>query len=438
MNTKVYNIVLISILLLIGSSSIGFAQLKVTGEIRPRTEFRNGFKRMTNASTDPVLFVEQRSRIYLDYAMDRFKFKFAIQDVRLWGNYDQIQKSDPAMTSLNFGWGEYAMTKKSFIKVGRMMLSYDNERFLGGLEWAQQGRRHDGVLYKYVNDSLGIQFHAGVTYNESSIPNTEPGKLEDTYYEKSNNKTMQFAWFHKDFGESGLSLLIHNDGREAFDSTGIKFMQTYALIGNKKLGGINLNGEFYYQGGKDALKRSVSAYFVSLNADIKAGGVPINFGVDLASGTKATETEKNNSWNPLYGTNHKFYGFMDYFYVGNDHRQGATTAGLNDIFVKSVFKTGEKSKLITHAHYFLSPVDVINPEVTSENLDKALGFEIDLVYNLQVNSFINFQLGYSQMFGTDALEAIKRVPNGGFVGDKSQINNWAWAMLTFKPVLFKN
>ena len=58
--------------------------------------------------------------------------------------------------------------------------------------------------------------------------------------------------------------------------------------------------------------------------------------------------------------------------------------------------------------------------------EKALlAGEFDLVYTAVLTKNVKFNLGYSHMFATDAMEAIK----GG--GDKSTLNNWAWAMIAW-------
>lgn len=41
------------------------AQLEISAEIRPRTEFRNGFKSLNSKGEHPALFTEQRSRLNL-------------------------------------------------------------------------------------------------------------------------------------------------------------------------------------------------------------------------------------------------------------------------------------------------------------------------------------------------------------------------------------
>ena len=123
---------------------------------------------------------------------------------------------------------------------------------------------------------------------------------------------------------------------------------------------------------------------------------------------------------------------MDYFYVGNYHGQagGGRTSGLIDVHLKTNFKLGEKSHLGANIHYFASPVKIYEGFGTAgDTFGASLGAELDLVYTLNLAQNVKFNLGYSQMFGTNAMEAIKG-------GDRSAFNNWAWAMIAFKPKLF--
>jgi hypothetical protein len=43
-------------------------------------------------------------------------------------------------------------------------------------------------------------------------------------------------------------------------------------------------------------------------------------GFELLSGTDLQEPDKNSAFTPWFGTNHRFNGHMDYFYVGNHHQ----------------------------------------------------------------------------------------------------------------------
>lgn len=400
------------------------AQFQLSGEIRPRAEFRNGFKSLNTAAKDPALFIEQRSRINFGYNKDKIGFKMSVQDIRTWGNTAQIYKEDPSLFNVFEAYGEYRFNPKWSVKIGRQALNYDNERFLGTLDWAQQGRSHDLALFHF-KDSTGFILDGGLAFNQNI--GSEPTKLSSTFYNGvANYKTMQFLWFHKDYKAGKISLLLLNDGRQKPDST-TAFKQTYGLYAEQKLGSVLLHEEAFYQGGKTAASKKVDAFMLSFSAALPKAFASPELGIDYLSGTKTNSLEEN-AFDPAFGTNHKFYGYMDYFYVGNPHNQNGKTSGLIDIYLNTKLKTGKKSLVILNVHQFNSPVDVFSG---TEKLSSSLGQEIDLVYNLNVHPVVNFKLGYSQLFSTKSMEAIKGVVNKG-------PNQWAWTMIAFTPTFLNN
>lgn len=422
---------LLLLLLMLLQITIVKAQFTLTGEIRPRVEYRNGFKTIGRTSDEPAAFVEQRSRLYFEYKKDKIRFNLTLQDVRIWGNTSQIFKEDPALNNVYEAWGEYYISEAFSIKAGRQALNYDNARFLGDLAWAQQARSHDALLFKYENKS-GFKTHLGGAFNQN-VP-FEPSQLSGTFYSGVNNyKTMQFLWLHKDFDKvAKLSALIFNDGRQTIKNAGTpnadtttSFRQTYGLLGSTKLGNIKLEGEFYYQGGQNVAGIDVDAYLGSFSATYKTKLTPLTIGFDYVSGTNqnasGSVSGKDNSFNPLYGTNHKFYGLMDYFYVGN----GFSNVGLIDIFLKTKFKLSKKTALIAHYHHFESEATIPGQE------SRTLGDEIDLILNWNLAKGANLKVGYSQMFASDAMGVIK-----GRTANTNDFNNWAWVMFTIKPILF--
>ena len=204
------------------------------------------------------------------------------------------------------------------------------------------------------------------------------------------------------------------------------FRQTYGVIGIKQFDNIRAHAEVYYQGGKNGGGQQVSAFLAAAHVTFATSLTPLTVGVDYLSGSGPDAT-RDNAFNPLYGTNHGFYGLMDYFYVGNSH----SNKGLTDIFVKTNFTVTEKSKLAAHLHYFLSGAGIENPSNPGENLSSSLGTEIDLVYVIKLHPAVTWHIGYSQMFSSNSMVEIK-----GGNGDNTAFTNWAWSMLTFKPTLF--
>ena len=420
-----------------------YAQFSVTAEVRPRFEYRNGFKTLRPENNfKAASFVEQRTRVYFDYQKEKLHLHIALQDIRMWGNHNQIYKADPALTNVFEAYATYEISPNWYVKVGRQALSYDTQRFMGGLDWAQQGRSHDAVLIRYKNEN-GIKIDGAIAFNNSG---NEPAFLNayPTPYTLGNYKNMQMIHVSKKYEKAYVSLIFQNDGRQVIPvdttvETSVQYRQTYGVVANGWLSKqFGLAGEFYYQGGINGNGQTVNALFANLQMTFKTDLTPITLGGDYASGTELTDAGKDNAWNPLYGTNHKWYGFMDYFYVGNGHGQGGRTTGLIDLYLKTNFKLADKQTLAVHGHYFMSPVSIYDTRTFLPNtveLSSGLGVELDLVYKFVVQKDFNIQVGYSQMFATASMEAIK---NSGIMDGRASAttNNWAFVMLQFKPQLF--
>ena len=78
---------LIAVLILMAAQS--YAQLTISGELRPRAEYRNGYKTLTPNDVDAALFVSQRTRLNTKYITDDYTFFLSFQDVRVWGDVKQ-------------------------------------------------------------------------------------------------------------------------------------------------------------------------------------------------------------------------------------------------------------------------------------------------------------------------------------------------------------
>ena len=415
MKKRLLPILLLGGVMLVQNAS---AQFTLDGEINTRTELRNGFKRPILDSQNPALFTEQRSRLYFGYMEGAMELKITLQDVRIWGAVDQIFKSDPTLSNVNEAWGKYKFGK-SAVKIGRQELNYDRSRFLGSLAWALQSRSHDVALYQYADDSTGVKLDVGVAFNQDA--NTpEFRKLTSTFYSGVGNyKSMQYAWFNKKLSGGSLSLLAHNSTMQTgtVDTSSVTNVQTMGgLFKTKVSDKVGILIESYYQsnflGGSD-----VSALYVGLEASLKASDkASFILGGEYMTGEDGTGTSFN-AFNPAYGTNHAFNGFMDYFYVGNPHGN----VGLINPYLKSTFVVSPKSKLLAHLHGFMSQVDIG---------DNFLGSELDLVFVTKLAPSVVFKLGTSHISVTDSMKGIKGIAN---VDDAASLNTWSWAQIVFTP-----
>lgn len=399
-------------------------EFSLDADLRQRFEYRHGFITLFPDDADLAAFVRQRARLNFNYNSEKLKVFIAIQDLSTWGDTRQIFPSDGNDSFMLFqAWAELTLNENWSTKLGRQVIAYDDQRIFGGLDWAMQGRFHDAALLKYKK--AGVQFDLGFAFSqqgESVIGTTYnvPGFF--TY------KAMQYGYFKKSLEKSSLSLLALNTGFQRFDNStpavadGVYYTQTVGSYFTFPVGAVNFSGSAYYQFG-DAypVDESLSAYQVALNATYKAGSTILGVGAELLSGSDQVSTDRK-SFFPLYGTNHKFNGFMDYFYVGNH----ANNVGLNDFHAKAVFKTGETSSLLVKGHYFSS-----NGKLASD-ADSYLGTELDLVYTQPLVKNVKLKLGYSHMFASESMSLIK----GGTTSDNT--NNWGWAMLIINPNLFNH
>ncbi|MFY0627899.1 MAG: hypothetical protein JXR07_16490 [Reichenbachiella sp.] len=413
------NLLLVLTLCLLSFQGIS-QEFTLTGEVNARPEFRNGFKKPILDGQDPAFFTEQRTRLYFNLKDDKYEVQITLQDVRTWGATRQIYKEDNAMFGVVDAWGKYKFTETFAFKAGRQMISYDNQRYFGGLEWAMQGRRHDALLFLYEKE--GLKLHFGGAFNQTQTPFEYAHLTGRDYLGVANYKHMEYAYLNKKWEkDASISLYLVNIASQyGATSDSVASKQTLGLMGMKKLGDLTLNGEFFYQMGDINATTELSAMMFSLSGTYKTKVTPITLGYDYLSGTDSG-SDKAGSWNPDFGTNHAFYGFMDYFYVGN----GNSNAGLQDFYLKTKFKVAGGA-LLGHVHYFLAAAD------QDAYTDKALGTEIDLVYVKKFAPAVTWKLGYSQMFGTDTMDIIKGTP------DSSSYQSWAWTQIIFKPQLFKS
>jgi hypothetical protein len=428
---------LVPLLLLFSAPITVISQTIITMEIRPRAELRHGFKDLMLKSEHSAFFVEQRSRLNLSLQNEKLSTSLRLQDIRIWGETAQINKSDN-LFSAHEAWAQYNFSRKLSVRAGRQELMYDDHRILGNLDWAAQGRSHDALKFMYFDSTW--TFHAATAYNQNSnVP--EPGKLTDNFYTapggfqqvgggQPNYKYMHMFWAERTFGRFYTSFLFLNTGWQMPDTT-TNNLNTVglnpALSISKK---IKIQGSYYHQFGKDRSDARVNSYLMSISLNITGAKSFYSFGFDNLSGTDA-DGSKSATFDPLFGTHHKFYGLMDYFYVGNPHSQQGKTIGIQDFYIRSKFNFSPKTSLTTEVHHFLSPVKIIDPENSNNYLSRTLGSEVDLVLQHAFHKDFIAHLGYSQMFATFSLADIKG-------GDHNQQNIWGWLMLTFKPELFNS
>lgn len=393
------------------------AQFTLDGEFRPRTEYRHGYGSIIPDAADAGFAISTRARLNAGFTTESYKFYLSIQDVMVWGENRQILPDDQNDSFAIFeAWADINLGSGFSTKLGRQTISYDDQRILGGLDWAQQGRNHDAALIRYNKDKFMLDF--GLAFNQDFDNAGGFQSVETTYNTTGffSYKTMQYLYLKQAWENLTGSLLLMNNGFQEVD--GLSNLQTLGTHLDYKKGNLGLAGNAFVQTGTRQGEIDVKgAYLLGLELTYQASAiVGLNAGIEIISGNDAGAGE-TGAFFPLYGTNRKFNGFMDYFYVGNH----ANSVGLFDVHVGANFTLSETSNLSLNILNFSGEQELPSGE-------KSLGTELDLVYSKKFKGY-SIALGYSQLFASDGMYELKGVTKA----DVSDNQNFAWAMLVIKP-----
>ena len=397
-------------------------ELDANLQFRPRYEYRNGFKSPMSNGEDATSFISQRSRLNLNFKQEKLKAKLTLQNIRSWGDVSTTATADKNGVAVFEAWAQYDFSSNWSARLGRQVISYDNQRILGEIDWIQQGQSHDAALFSFhqKNHQLDLGFAMNANAENLVAPKTPY---------TTNYKTMQYAWYHTQLGKISSSFLLLNTGYEFEKSVGnleVDYKQTFGtyLVFKDKKWDTNLG--LYGQTGK-SFNNNVSAWYAGANLGyLLTDAFKASLGYEFLSGKDQDNTSLTvKSFSPIFGTNHAFNGFMDYFYVGNHQN----SVGLQDAYLKLNYSL-KKWQFTLTPHLFNAPNSVL--DVSNEKMDSYLGTEIDFTLGYAVQKDIMVSAGYSQMFASATLERLKNVT------DAANTNNWAWLMISFQPKLFSS
>lgn len=418
------------------------AQLTLSGQLRTRTELRDGQGTPLPEDAKAAFFTSQRTRLSLNYSTYRLKFGLTAQDVRVWGQdvstINRTTTQDNNALMLHEAWAEILLTdtiiKNKFLslKLGRQELSYDDERLVGKLDWLQQGRRHDAALFKY--ETKNYVLHAAFAFNQNkenasgTIYNSSPaGNYPASTNGGAMYKSMQMLYAGRKLAKGNASFLFLADQFSKYhsDSLNTKVFEpgtwsrfTTGIYFNNTFNKIATTASAYYQFGKTSTGQTLSGYLLSANAQylfnkkFSAGAA-----VDYYSG--GTNGTTSHTFDPLYGTPHKFAGLMDYFYAASGFGKG----GLVDYAIKSKYKATDKLQLAADLHQFNSAAPVSGSD------KKSFGQELDIIGSYSLTKIIGFEAGYCHFFGTSLIASptVKNVANANLQ------SNWAYLQINIKP-----
>ena len=368
-------------------------------------------------------FIIERSRLAINYQRDRLELKFTPQHQGIWG------QSGKGSFNVYEAWAKYTTTAGFFGQIGRQTLSYDDERIIGPNDWAMAGISHD--LLKVGYEGHGHKAHLLLAYNQNA-ENINGG----TYYTGGAQpyKTMHTLWYHYDVPTFplGVSLLFMNVGMQGGEEVSSACTQYQQLAGTyisytPKLG--SLTGSYYRQMGHDEFGMEIDAWMATVKATVRpAATYEIEAGFDYLSGdpyfaipgkgmSGLTWHKKIQGFNSIYGSHHKFYGAMDFFYVSTYYN--GFSPGLQNAYIGATAWPHKKLSLSASYHYMATSTSLRNVNMT---LGHAI--ELGVAYSFKPN--IRISGGFSYMTGTETMEKLKRASSDGSL-------RWAWLTLSVSP-----
>jgi hypothetical protein len=459
--TKNSKSILLGMVITLFCSFVASAQFSATGQFRPRAEFRDGYSTLQAKGAETAAFISQRTRLNVGFTGYRFKFFVAVQDVRVWGQdastINRVTTAENNGLQLHEAWGEIMLNdtvsriQNLSIKIGRQEISYDDQKVIGGLDWLQQARYHDAIVLKYFNKGWTADFGAAFNQNKellagtiyNGVPAAASGYTAGTNGLGTNYKSLEYLYLAKNFFFGDISFLFLSDNFNKYTNVtegtppvvtkvneqGIWTRNTtgfyYNVNANRKL---KFEGSVYHQFGHDKNGRSLSSNLASVTLTLQVRRkLFIGPGIDYLSGNDGTEavtaTSTNNQFDPLYGTPHKFWGNMDYFYASS----GFGAQGLLNYFLKAKYNLKDNLILFADLHGFQSANSLSNGAGGEQS--SYMGTELDLKISYNLTKMVNIEGGYSIMKASDSMvsEQVKNVANANLSPQ------WAYVMVNIKP-----
>jgi alginate export protein len=363
---------------------LGAQQVKIRGQLRPRSEAR------TPTAPGKKTFTSMRVRFGIEAALDRnVRVVVQLQDVRLWGEEKSTLFDFTAnQFDLHQGYadiGSFSEDKWAF-RAGRQEVKLGGERLIGPVGWTQQAQSFDGVRLR-TRGSWGLVDFFGYKTAEiaASADAAVDSELLGAY---ATFKTGEKA------GLDVYGILQSSDGVTDTDEVTLGAR----LAG--KTGIWSYRAEGSYQVGTRA-DTDVSAFMFGgrVGADVAEGKGTITLWYDYLSGDDNPTDGKVKVFQTIAATNHKFYGFADLFLNIPVHTGGL---GLQDFALKGVIRANSEFRVGIDLHAFRTAKQ---GTLSTSNLAE----EIDVTGWYTFSKNVTFQGGVSYVAQGDALAELGRL-----------------------------
>lgn len=357
------------------------ADVTAGGQVRSRWELRDTGGTVADDHT------ATRTRAELGVQLDGGVSAFTQwQDVRVWGEEgNTLSDYSGNNIDLHQGWmqlQDFAGTGVD-LRLGRQEISFGGQRLVGAVGWTHQGRAFDALRATWrPRASTG-----------ASVVELVASRLGDTT-SPSAAANATFAGVYATVEPlAGAELyLLYNS---LASTTG---QYTAGLRKTGAAAGLQYRVEGAWQTGERA-GVDVAAFMAAARVGRKVGDVDLVLWYDYLSGDDDATDGKVKVFDTLFATNHKFYGFADYFLNIPVHTAGL---GLQDIALKAKKSLTSGLTLGLDLHSFHLAQDA---GVSSTHL----GEEVDLTLGWNYRGVARFTGGASYVLAANGFADIGRL-----------------------------
>jgi hypothetical protein len=247
---------------------------------------------------------------------------------------------------------------------------------------------------------------------------------------------MQDVWYHYDLPKFplGVSVLFMNIGMQGDEDTGFRtyfqhLLGSYVSFTPKRW---KAEAAYYHQFGKNESGMKIDAWMASgkLTFSPKANYGFVG-GFDYLSGDKLFAVPPQGGlgmvhhdvirgFSTVYGSHHKFYGAMDFFYVST--YLNGFTPGLQNAYIGGFFSPMKGMRLDASYHNLATATKLVD-------MGMSLGQEFEFQASYAATRDIIVMAGASLMTGSETMERLKRDTS------KSTLR-WGWISLIVNPRIF--
>ncbi len=406
-------IFVIILLCAVAAGPLAAQSVEFSGQLRERSEFND--KSFLEEMHHDV-YHQLRTRLRATGTVnEQVRVVAEIQDARVFGEETSTLNAGASHFDLRQGFVEVKGLADGLLgfTLGRQALVYANERFLGAIDWHPYGQTFDaGVLRLTAGDFRIDAIGAAVTRNPVMPDYTRDVFLTGAWaaWTNADIRTTVQAFFLYD---NPATTLVRQNRQTAGLYAGGHFAGfDYELDAAVQMGDYMITG---------SPAKDISANMIGVRVGYafpQLAKLRIGAGFDRLSGQDPNDAEKMGAFHTLYATNHKYYGFMDYFL-----NIPATTTGfgLQDIIAQVSLVPTDGFALAVDLHLFSTASDPAEFGSNYDGKSNAIGTEVDVTAKWSLAKAVGMTLGYSMFSGA----ADRAVLTG-----TTDATSWAYLMTT--------